>query len=276
MKGLISIALAMSALAVTLGGDSVATGASAPPATYPVGDTTRESWADTSHGWRFAGAKRGIAYPLVQATENGGRTWHTILRQPRGLIEISRSTATDGIAMVQGPRKPLFVTIDNGRHWKAIGLVPRGFPVQASGHDAYWLTPTLDEKKLYRMTNALLGRTRTRVIVTLPENWIFEAVEPVPGGVAALANKFRPDDSKYQLVVYRYGKLRTYTIAQARRSLVCPLSIHAFTVDWPRLTVVTEEATYKAGQEYSCNFSSRTTAFVSTDGGAKWVETPTP
>jgi len=183
-------------------------------------------------------------------------------------------TATDGIVFIPRPRKPVLATTDGGRHWKAIPITPRGFPVEASGRDLFWISQQgSDIRKLYRMRNALLGHTRTAVVASLPEKWIFEAVRAVPGGAAALANKFEQDDSQFTLVVYRYGTVRTFTIAQAKRPLICPGSLHTFSIEWPVVTVVADEATANPGVRGSCIFGSGTITFVSTDGGATWTET---
>src|SRR6266849_1065349 len=87
MKLRLPITLVATAVAVAVGVVSLATGASAPPA--------RESWADTTHGWRLTGRQNMFgAFTAIQDTENGGRTWHTLLRQPRfGISEIQRTTA---------------------------------------------------------------------------------------------------------------------------------------------------------------------------------------
>lgn len=267
MKLRLTITLVASAVAVAVGAVALATGASAPPG--------RESWADTIHGWRLTGRQNMFgAFPAMQATENGGRTWHTILRQSRfGISEIQRTTATDGVAFVPRPRKPVLVTTDGGRRWKSIPIVPRGFPIEASGRDLFWISQQGSEiRKLYRMRNALLGQTKSTVVASLPENWIFEAVRAVPAGAAALANNFGLDDSEFALVVYRYGKVRTFTIAQAKRPLVCPGSLHTFSIEWPVVTVVADEATANPGPLGACRLGSGTVAFVSTDGGATWTE----
>jgi hypothetical protein len=273
MKLRLSITLAVATLAVATGTVSLATGASAPP--------SGESWADTEHGWRMIGRQNMLgAYPAMQATENGGRTWRTIQRQPRyGIAEIQRTTSTDGIAFVPRPRKPVLVTVDNGRHWQALPLVPRGFPVQASGRDLFWLTPQGTAlRRLSRMRNALLGRTRTTVAASLPQNWIFEAVQPVPGGAAAIANKSQIDNSHldesvFGLVVYRYGRARTFTIVRGTTPLVCPGSVHTFSIEWPVVTIVADEVSPDPGPLGSCTFASRTITFVSTDGGVTWTAT---
>src|SRR3954465_7775651 len=111
MKPRLSITLTAMALTVATGAASLATGASAP--------LSRESWADTLHGWRVIGRQNMFgAYPAMQATENGGRTWREIRQQPRyGIAKIQRTTSTDGFAFIPRPRKPVLVTTDNGRNW---------------------------------------------------------------------------------------------------------------------------------------------------------------
>jgi len=116
-------------------------------------------------------------------------------------------TATDGVLFISRPRKPVLATTDGGRQWKAIPIAPRGFPVEASGRDLFWISQQgSDIRKLYKMRNAVLGHTRTAVVASFPDTWIFEAVRAIPGGAAALANKFEQDDSQFALVVYTDGR----------------------------------------------------------------------
>ena len=128
------------------------------------------------------------------------------------------------------------------------------------------------------MRNALLGQTRATVAASLPENWIFEGLQPVPGGVAAVADKSqldnaRLDKSQFGLIVYRHGRTRVFTIARGSIPLVCPGSLHTFSIEWPVVTIVADEVSPNPGPPGSCTGASRTITFVSTDGGATWTTT---
>jgi hypothetical protein len=274
MKLRLSVTLAVTALTLAVGAVSLATGASPP--------LSRESWADNLHGWRLIGRQNMFgAYPGMQATENGGRTWHAIRQQPRyGIAKIQRTTATDGFAFIPRPRKPVVVTTDNGRNWKPIPLVPRGFPtIEASGRDLFWISQQgIEYRRLHRMPNALLGHTRATVVASIPPNWIFEALRAVPGGAAAVASKSqldnsRLDDSQFSLVVYRYGTARTFSIVRGTKPLVCPGSVQTFSIEWPVVTIVADEVTPNPGLLGSCTFASKKLTFVSPDGGATWTTT---
>jgi hypothetical protein len=189
-----------------------------------------------------------------------------------GITEIQRTTASDGIVFVPRPRDPVFVSTDNGRHWRPIPLVPRGFPIEASGRDVFWIAQP-DSRRLYRMRDALLGQTGTAVVALLPANERFEAVQPVPGGAAAVANTF-DQNPQFSLVVYRYGTVRTFSIAS--KPLICPGSVHTFSIDWPVVTVVADEVLSNPGPLGACLFGVGTVAFLSSDGGATWTQTTSP
>jgi hypothetical protein len=267
MKLRLSITSIATVLAIALGAGAVASGASAPA-------PSRESWADTLHGWRVTGRQNMLGgFSAIQATDDGGRTWHTILRQPRyGITEIERTTATDGVAFVPRPRKSVLVTTDSGRHWKAITIEPRGFPVEASGRDLFWFSQRGPIRKFYRMRNALLGQTKTTAVASLPENWIFEGIRAVPGGAAAVADAYLGADTKLTFLVYRYGKVQTFTIAQPKRQPICPGSLHTLSIDWPVVAIVADEVATNPGPLGACRLWVGTVAFLSTDGGATWTE----
>jgi hypothetical protein len=261
------IVLVAGAFVVALGAARFATGASAPP--------SLESWADTTHGWRLIGRQSQFgAWPAMQATDNGGRTWRTVRRQPSwGITEIQRTTATDGVIFIRRPRKPVLAPTSSGRRWTAIPIVPRGFPVEASGRDLFWVNEQEpnSHRQLYRMRNALLGETRTAVVAALPEGRRFEALRAVPGGVAAIANKFA-SNSQFSLVVYRNGTAQTFSIAHATKPLICPDTVHTFAIEWPVITIVVDKAFSNPGPLGACMSGSGTVAFISPDGGTTWTE----
>jgi hypothetical protein len=257
---------------------------SALAATAPVGSTL-ESWADTTHGWRFVGKRSNSGgWGVVEATENGGRSWHVILRVPAefeiGLI--SRASATDGFAFVGSKvrtrRNRYLVTTDNGRHWKRLPPAALGFPIEATGRDLFWIRGGLD-RRLYRAANALTGRWHPTIAATVPPHFVLHALQPVPRGAAALVQTaFDPGVREYstKLLVYRNGKPQMFTVAQSDELVLCN-DVIAFSVAWPVVTVGLKKAA-PGPDGPQCNFNVGTAFFLSRDGGATWTssETSTP
>jgi len=270
-------ALALSGIVLVSG----ATGDTAP--TYPNPATTaqpfRESWADTLHGWRLVG-QRSVSggWRSAQSTENGGRTWHPILSVGRsfeiGLI--SRVSSNDGFAFVGSKvrtrRNRFLVTTDNGGRWKTLPFTFAGFPIEMSGRDLYWVRPG-QSHNLFRAPNALSGHTRKTVVATLPANIDFDALQAIPGGIAALAQG-GPDTAgefSTRVLLYRYGKARTFVIVHSRQPIVCKADIIAFSANWPVLTIGVRQATRDATGELQCNTNWHNAVFVSRDGGKTWT-----
>lgn len=106
---------------------------SAPTVPSPVsGPASNQSGADRAHLWRLAGGPPDAEgrHRFVDASENGGRTWHRILRRPsRDIVRITRTTARNGFVYVDAD-PPVLATSTNGREVAAAGAR------DASGLDA--------------------------------------------------------------------------------------------------------------------------------------------
>src|SRR5207237_5735976 len=114
-------------LLLALAFSATATAASAPPVPSPVvGPTSNQSAADRSHRWRLAGQPDAEGrYRLVDSTENGGRTWHRILRRAdRDIVRLTRTTARDGFVYVDADI-PVLATTTNRRKWVPLALSAR-------------------------------------------------------------------------------------------------------------------------------------------------------
>ena len=191
------------------------------------------SWADEQHAWAIAnggprlgadvwcGAGSGARDVRLCATEDGGKTWHRVLRYGPEVYNMSftRANATHGVAVVDrlfSPyRRQILWTRDNGRRWYPIrGLttlvvaggallfdVDRHLLRRATGWTSirprcsgFW-AETPFARRAARGGNVCVGAPvatlRPRVVARLPRALLFGELQAVPGGVAALAGPHR-------------------------------------------------------------------------------------
>ena len=232
----------------------------------------RVSWADRRHGWRLAGRRpRQQGYPpfsRIEATEDGGKRWTTVLRMKRrsdGVEQINRLSARVGVARVhiQYDERTL-LTVDNGRAWHEIqgGREWRLFEGDArtlylSPYDL--LTPS---SLLYR-----LGRwpsTRPRYVLVYDAAGSIVSLRKVPDGVVALVEAGRHE---YSVAIHRRGRTRVFRVPTTGLDAT-PQTCEAFrfSVRWPVLSVVTQGGT--RCEEFAVEHVSR-------DGGRTWRATTT-
>jgi hypothetical protein len=107
------------------------------------------SWADSLHIWVADYHHESCTLPGVIAcgTEDGGATWHPIIRHtdsPYGVVQMLRTSPNAGLlALLDTPRPQnwqYFWTIDAGRHWIRTSLFgDHGFlELLGHGHHVYW------------------------------------------------------------------------------------------------------------------------------------------
>jgi hypothetical protein len=108
------------------------------------------SWADARHIWAtpqdFSPDDRETCRDDACGSEDGGRTWHPILRDtgPWGSVQRPlRASATAGVLAVKRGYRRLdvdhFWTNDAGRHWHRTSLFGRGPQrIVGNGRHVYW------------------------------------------------------------------------------------------------------------------------------------------
>lgn len=232
----------------------------------------QQSWADNLHGWATDGT-------VVYGTENGGRSWHRLLRANEEISEIQRTSVRAGFVAAALHN---FITIDGGRHWYfADGP---GTNTLGQGHVVYWT----DNLHVFRLLNwpprrlrcktgwigmpntfatqpkphnicdtPTVVHLRSRIVFTLNNgdpNALIGLAGLVPGGFAAFVGTDVGDcdSTDVQVLVYRNGRgiLRTLSPPSLPCSVMSPVHL---TVQWPVL-VVTGPTGY----------------WVSEDGGDTW------
>ena len=137
----------MRQLVVLLTAVTAIAGGSAPP-------FVQQSWTDTMHGWATDGGN-------VYGTENGGRSWHRLLRLNEHVDNLRRTSVRAGfvVASVHG-----FVTIDAGRHWYFADAPDPLTNAVGNGRAVYFG----DNNRLYRLVGWPPRRLRC------PTRWISE------------------------------------------------------------------------------------------------------
>src|SRR2546430_14124137 len=119
------------------------------------------------------------------------------VRFARGRTATSSPPITGGTGSASRQGRPVFRS-------KRVAVISIGFdPAQIEGRSG--------------APNALAGHWRRTVVATLPPYLNFEALQAIPGGVAALVQTATepgaPGPSgefSTKLMVYRYGKVRTF------------------------------------------------------------------
>jgi hypothetical protein len=246
---------------------------------------SNQSAADSAHRWRLAGAPDAQGrHRFVDATENGGRTWHRILRRPTAdIVRITRTTARSGFVLVAGDPAVL-ATDTNGTTWLPIGLTPRPVPTlfEGSGDDLFVGVPRATSNEfggfILKVSHAAQGRADARPFINAPESYArhFVALQPLPRGIVALVEGASVDGAPgvaFRIDVARLSADRSrvrHTVLNVPRAAGTACSATLFRVRWPSIRIVAPVAFRDA----TCGAGTVSYAFVSRDGGHTWRVAP--
>jgi hypothetical protein len=270
-------------LLLTLGFSGAAAAGSAPPVPTPVaGPTSNQSAADVAHRWRLAGAPDAEGrYRFVDATENGGRTWHRILRRPaHDIVRITRTTVRNGFVLVDGDPAVL-ATASNGRSWRPLALSPRPVPTvfEGNGSDLFFglaVAPGVEfGGYVMKVSDAAHGRARIRPFLTRPDSHArrYVALQAVPRGIAALVEGTAVDGAPGVAFRIHFGRLSPdrkrveLIVLNVPRAAGAACSARLFRVRWPSIRIV---APVVLSGDASCATGSVSYDWVSHDGGRSW------
>jgi hypothetical protein len=115
-----SVSLATIALALFLAPAQFASGATG---TWLPGVP---AWSDHLHGWHWVAhyGTGGRDYPVIESSENGGRSWHAIYRSTRpgtigAVLPTSESVGLAALSSIVGSHtvNRMVVTFNNGKSW---------------------------------------------------------------------------------------------------------------------------------------------------------------
>ena len=283
MPGVRTTVFLLLALAFT----TTAGAGSAPPVPTPVpGARTDQSVADRSHRWRLAGTRDAEGrYRFVDATENGGRTWHRILRRPaHDVVRITRTTARDGFVYVDA-EVPVLATADDGRTWRRLAIAPRPDATlfEGSGADLFYGVRTAAGVEfggyVMKVSHAAQGHTLARPFVGPPDSYgrHYVALQPIRWGIASLVEG-RPVDGSpgvaFRIDVARLSIEHTridHTVINVSRAPGASCSARLFRVEWPAIRIV---APVLVAPAQTCDADAVSHAFVSRDGGRTWRVAP--
>jgi photosystem II stability/assembly factor-like uncharacterized protein len=248
------------------------------------GPVSTYGWADAQHGWESGGGD-------LSATENGGRTWHSIFRGGTFIFAAVRTSARAGFVSTGRTESAEFWTRDNGRHWYRTEQV-RGFP-QGSGRYLFWhqhrselggvvyqVTPwpptepvrcagwargAFDEPygaKPSGPFSVCAGLPReagmqSREVFRLPPGQNLTFLHPVPGGVAGVAQ----GSGVRAMFLRRLDRNRLIALPPAR-----PRTSSALLISWPHV--------FLADVESSAGRPLPVVVLHSADGGETWRAPP--
>lgn len=226
---------------------------------------TRFSWVDRRHGWRLVGPRQPQGWwRRIQATEDGGKRWATVLRMRRridGVGHMNRLSPRVGVALVYTQyRRRALLTTDNGRAWHVIEGGHRWRLFEGNARTLY-LSPydpgPSRSNFLYRLER--WPSTRPRYVLVYHAHGMIVSLRKAPGGVVALVEEGRYE---YSVAVHRNGRTQLFAVPKTGLD-ASPHTCEAFrfTVEWPVLTLVAQN-----GQ--ACQFEA--VEFVSRDGGRTW------
>jgi hypothetical protein len=227
----------------------------------------QQSWADQLHGWATDGT-------VVYGTENGGRSWHRLLRANEDVFNLQRTSVRAGFvnASLHG-----FITIDAGRHWY-FANIPGDI---GHGHTVYWaedsrvlrllgwppkhlrcrtgwigepntFAPTPKPHNICDTPTVVRFRSKLLYVLHADPNDEISLAALVPGGVAGFVFTDCGEfcNEPVRVIVYRNGGAIVRTLPSPSFMFNGNLTL---TVDWP-LLVVTGPSGY----------------WISDDGGDTW------
>lgn len=144
------------------------------------------SWADVRHIWAtpqdfredFAACRPHGTRVAACGTEDGGRTWHPIMREANPRLGGARPLRTSATAGVLGQRTghrnldiDHYWTVDAGRHWHRTSTFGRGAErLVGHGRYLYW---DVDGRTIYR-----IAQWPPRRRMTCPEGWRYDLADP--------------------------------------------------------------------------------------------------
>jgi len=271
-------------LLLALGFSANAAAGSAPPVPGPAAGT--QSSADRVHRWRLAGGPDSAGrYRFVDASENGGRTWHRILRRPAAdIVRITRTTARDGFVLVDADPAVL-ATATDGRRWSPVALTPHPDPTlfEGSGADLFvGLRPGPGVEfggYVLKVSDAAHGRAHARPFLSAPDSLgrHYVALQPIARGVVALVEGKPVDGAPgvtFRLVVARLSDDRKHIdrrVLNVPRAAGAACSARIFRVQWPAIRIAAPVVFYGGT---TCASGAVSYGFVSRDGGRTWRVAP--
>jgi hypothetical protein len=212
------------------------------------------SWAGKRYGWESRADG-------VYATQNGGATWHKIYAGPA--LDVLRISKNEGfISIGDEPGSCMcstrqFWTGSAGQHWHETTTLPENFV--KSGKSIYFWTGS-QLATLATLPRQVSSSHLASSALDAVTNGTIVAVDPIPGGVAALVSsrvKGQGWDNTPRVVIVKGKTVTTATLpSQTGRLLV-----QSLTVKWPNITV--------NAANYFVN-PVGTAAWTSPDGGATW------
>lgn len=241
------------------------------------------AWSDQMHGWRWVAhyGAGGRDYPVIQSSENGGRSWRAIYRSTtpgtvRALLPTSSKVGLAALSSIVGSRtvNRMIVTFDNGKSWHR--LPPGQFweYLNGSGSDLFVLDnpnrSSTNPTTLYRVLPwpSLTPRLRAEATVTHGfYTFATNSLTLVPGGVAAL--EIAGDSSvPFGLLVDRNGAKRFSYPPPISNTGSIWCGVRSFSVDWPAVTVVTVWAAQQPHD--SCAAPTQPVVYQSLNYGRTW------
>ena len=248
------------------------------------------SWVGR-YAWQVRVDERGECTQFLWASENGGRTWHTIYRGAYGalglvVVRTSRSAGVVFPRRLARTRRPALWTHDNGRHWHRSGAIGSRaselFAVNGRGEHLYWATA----RALHRVRGWPSHRLRTQAVWrataqhrilqlnTVP--WIVLA--RVPGGIATIVDSGPTRDPHFELslLLHRNGATRRLALPDARAALAS-IGADALSSDngasvivrWPEVTVTSSAVRWGRGGGKAIEIGR--VVWESPDAGRTWT-----
>jgi hypothetical protein len=272
-----SLSLAMIALALFLAPVQFASGGTG---TWLPGVA---AWSDHLHGWRWVAhyGTGGRDYPIIESSENGGRSWHAIYRSTRpgtirAVLPTSESVGLAALSSIVGSRivNRMIVTFDNGKSWRQLPAGDFWVYLNGSGSDLFVLDnpnrSSTSPTTLYRVVPwpSLTPRLRPEAVVTRGF-YAFDtnSLKLVPGGVAAL--EIAGDSSvPFGLLVDRNGAKRFRYPPPISNTGSVWCGVWSFSVDWPTVTAATVWAVQQPHD--SCDGRLQPVVYQSLNYGKTW------
>jgi hypothetical protein len=254
---------------------------------------------DAKHGWRVVEPDRGCCSPIVQATENGGRTWRPIFPGNGGnTLDVLRMSRRSGLVSVIWLRTypDTYWTRDNGRHWYLTDWRVLSPPYAGRGNVLYRWNPGVISRirpwpprgspRCRRFVVQLgakvckgqvhNGGMRELALMRTPDGHEFQDFRLIYDGFIALAYPRTPWEAEPwtpSVAIRPHGGNRIANLPPPELGL----DQHVYFArlqqpNWPRLAVVG-----RAGPNWRCDPGDRcaTVHWQTADGGRTWSVTTT-